>query len=92
MYIACRIEVEMEMRWARLVARIWEKNVYIEGVRREGKPVGKNRWDDLEVDGRVMLKWMLKENLWEDADGIRLAQDRDKWWAVVNAVMDFCVP
>jgi hypothetical protein len=39
------------------------------------------------IDGRIILKWTLEK--W---DGrmywISLAQDRDRWWAVVNAVMN----
>jgi hypothetical protein len=30
--------------------------------------------------------------MWEDVDWIRLAQDRDQWWAVVNMVMKLLVP
>jgi hypothetical protein len=30
----------------------------------------------------------LKETEWEEMDWINLAKDRDKWWAVVNTVMN----
>jgi hypothetical protein len=33
-----------------------------------------------------------KEILWEGVDKIDLAQDKDNWRALVNAVMNFCVP
>ena len=43
--------------------------------------------EDLEVVGRIILKWIFKKQ-----DGgmewIHLAQDLDKWWALVNAVMN----
>jgi hypothetical protein len=29
---------------------------------------------------------------WEGMDWIEMAQDRDRWWAVVNAVMNLWVP
>jgi hypothetical protein len=46
---------------------------------------------DLGVDGRIILrqifrKWML------GIDRIELAQDRDRWRALVNAVMNLRVP
>ena len=31
----------------------------------------------------------LKEIGWEGVELINLAQDRDRWWAVVNMVMNF---
>ena len=42
---------------------------------------------DPGVDGRIILKWTL--DMWdgEGTDRIDLAQDRDKWRALVNAVM-----
>jgi hypothetical protein len=50
--------------------------------------------DDLEdpgVDGRIILKWILEK--WNgDMDWIDLAQGRDRWRAVVNAVMNFRFP
>jgi len=34
----------------------------------------------------------LKKMGWEGRDGIDLAQDRDRWRALVNAVINFWVP
>jgi hypothetical protein len=45
---------------------------------------------DPGVDGRIILKFIL-EGRDGSLDWIDLAQDRDKWRAVVNAVMNFRV-
>ena len=43
---------------------------------------------DPGVDGRIVLIF----EKWDgDMDGINLAQGRDKWWALVNAVMNLRV-
>jgi hypothetical protein len=43
------------------------------------------------VDGRIILKWIFK-NWSEGMDWIGLAQSRDRWRALVNAVMNFWAP
>jgi hypothetical protein len=46
---------------------------------------------DPRVDGRIILKWIFKE--WDGGmDWIELAQDRDWWRALVNAVINLRVP
>jgi hypothetical protein len=46
---------------------------------------------DPGVDGRIILKWILVK--WNGGtDWIDLAQDRNRWRAAVNAVMNFRVP
>jgi hypothetical protein len=46
---------------------------------------------DPGVDGRIILKWICKK--WEGRmNWIELAQDRDRWRAVVNAVLNLWVP
>jgi hypothetical protein len=43
------------------------------------------------VDGRIILKWIFMK--WDGGmDWIDMAQDRDRWRAVVNAVMNLRVP
>jgi hypothetical protein len=57
-------------------------------VRPEGRrPLGRlrRRWDD-------NIKMDLQEGGWRGMDWIELAQDRDRWWALVNAVMNIRVP
>jgi hypothetical protein len=44
--------------------------------------------EDVDVDGTVILKYMLKENGCENVDWIHLTYDRVQWWAVVNTVMN----
>jgi hypothetical protein len=77
------------MRWAGHVARVGEwRNVYRVLV---GKPEGKiplerprRRWEDrIKMDlreiGRGGMEW------------IHLAQDRGRWWTLVNAMMNLRV-
>jgi hypothetical protein len=46
---------------------------------------------DKGVDGRIILTWIFSK--WNrDMDWIDLAQDRDRWQAPVNAVMNLGVP
>jgi hypothetical protein len=56
-----------------------------------GKFAGREYLKDPGVDGRVILKWIFKKwkggIAWSD-----LSQDRDRWRALVNAVMNHRVP
>jgi hypothetical protein len=81
-----RIMKERRMRWAGHVARMWERrNAYRllvgkpEGRRRLGRP--RRRWlDSIRMD--------LVEVGWSDVDWIGLAQDRGRWIALVNSVLN----
>jgi hypothetical protein len=48
--------------------------------------------EDPGIDGRIVLKWIFKK--WDGGgmDWIDMAQDRDRWRAVVSAVMNLRVP
>jgi hypothetical protein len=48
--------------------------------------------EDPGIDGRIILKWILGKEGWGGMDWIDLAQDRDRWQALVNAVMNFQFP
>jgi hypothetical protein len=85
-----RIMKWRRMRWAGLAARIGEKrNTYRLLV---GKPEGKRPL------GRPRRRWVdnsrmdLVEVRWGDVDWIDLAQDRDRWRALVNSVLNLRVP
>jgi len=38
------------------------------------------------------IKMDLKERVWEFLDCISVAQDRNKWWALANSVMNPQIP
>jgi len=44
-------------------------------------------WETQALDGRIILRWIFRK--WDvgGMDWIELAQDRDKWWALVNVVV-----
>jgi hypothetical protein len=77
------------MRWVGHVARMGEGRKVCrvlvgkpEGKRPLGRP--RRRWEDgIRVD--------LRECGWQVVEWIHLAQDRDRWWAVVNTVINLRV-
>jgi hypothetical protein len=50
------------------------------------------RLEDRGIDGKIISEWVSEK--WDAVgmDWIDLAQNRDRWWAVVNAVMNLKVP
>jgi hypothetical protein len=84
-----RVIKARRMRWTGHVARMGEvRGAYSilvgrpEGRRPLGRP--RRRWED-------KIKMDLREIRFGDVDWIHLAQDRDRWRAVVNTVMNLRV-
>jgi hypothetical protein len=85
-----RIIKARRMRWAGHVARMGEKrNAYrlLVGKPEGRRPLGRPRhwWLD-------NIRMALVEVRWGDVDWIGLAQDRDRWRAPVNSVLNLRVP
>jgi hypothetical protein len=82
--------IKSRMRWAGHVVRMGEKgNAYRFFV---GKPEGKKPL------GRQRRRWVdnimmdLRDEGWGDVDWIGLAQDRNRWRALVISVLNLWVP
>jgi len=79
------------MRWVGHAARMGEGRgvcrVLVGGKPEEKRPLGRHRfrWED-------NIKMDLQEVGWGGMDWIDLAQYRDRWRALVNAVMNIRVP
>jgi hypothetical protein len=80
-----RIMKARRMRWAGHVARVREKkNAYMLVGKPEGRrPLRRPRCRWLEN-----IRMHLVEVGWGDVDWIGLAQDRDRWRALVNSVLN----
>jgi hypothetical protein len=64
----------------RKVYKVWMEK--LKGRRRLGRP--RRRWED-------GIRMVIRKLGWGGVDWIRLAQDRDRWRAVVNVVMNLRV-
>jgi hypothetical protein len=85
-----RVIKARRMKWVGHVARMGEvKDAYniLVGRPEERIPLGRprRRWED-------NIKMYLREIGFGDVDWIHLAQDRDRWRALVNTVMNVRVP
>ena len=49
-----------------------------------------DRFEDTGIGGRIILKWFLKK--WSGWYGVCLAEDRNKWRALLKMVVELRVP
>ena len=85
-----RVIKSRSMRWAGHVARLEEgRGAYkiLVGRPEERRPLGRHRHR-----GEDNIKMDLQEVGWDCVAWIDMAQDRDWWRALVNAVMNLQVP
>jgi hypothetical protein len=66
----------------------WRRGMHI-GCRWESQKE-RDHWEDQDLGRWTILKWILER--WNGMGWIDLAQDRDKWRALVNTVMNLRVP
>jgi len=52
----------------------------------------RGQWGDQDVDERIILRWLFRKLEGGRGDWMELAQDRDRWRALVGTVRDFRVP
>jgi hypothetical protein len=85
-----RVVKSKQMRWAGHVARMGEDR----GVHRVlvGKPEGKRPLGRPRRSWEDNIKMNLQEVGWGRGDWIELAQDRERWRALVGTVRNFRVP
>ena len=57
-----------------------------------GDPRERDYWKDLDLDGRIRLKLNFKKWKGVGMDWLDLAEDLERWRALVNAAMNFRVP
>jgi hypothetical protein len=51
----------------------------------------RDHWGDPDIDGRIILRHIFRVGC-GGMERIKLAQDRDRWWALVDVVMNLQVP
>jgi hypothetical protein len=78
-----------QMRWAGHVAYMGEERRVYEVL--VGKPEGKRPLGRPRHRGEDGIRTDLRKIGWGGVDWIRLAQDKDRWLALVNAVMNLQV-
>jgi hypothetical protein len=85
-----RVVKSRRIRWAEHVARMGEDRgvhrCWWESLRERG------HWGNQDVDGRIILRWIFRMLGGGRGDRMELAQDKDKWRALVGTVRDFRVP
>jgi hypothetical protein len=79
------------MRWAGLVGRVWgeRRGVY---SARCGNLEGKDHLEDPDLEGRIILRWIVRKwdvGIWT---GLIWLRTKDRWWAILNALMNFRIP
>ena len=78
------------MSWAGHVARMGGEKSRIQGF--DGETEGKRPFEDPGLDGRIILRWIFRK--WDvlGMDWVDVAQDRDRWRAFVNVILNLRVP
>ena len=77
------------MGWAGHVASMGESYIQSFGG---GNLRERDHLEDPGVDGRIILRWIFRKWDVSGMDWIELAQNRDRWKTLVNAVMNLRVP
>jgi hypothetical protein len=85
---SARMIKSRKMRWAGYVALMGGRRGGDRGL--VARPDGKKRLGRLRWEGNIKVKLQVVEG--EGMDWIAVAQDRDWWRALVNAIMNLLVP